>query len=144
MAVMTLPTVIVAVEESLHSVPPDFREASLALGATRWQAVRTTVIPHALPGVFTGAILATGRAAGEVAPILFTGAAYYLPESIPGLSDQFMALGYHLYVMATQSVDIEGTRGIQAATALVLLSLTAGLGLLAALLRARLRQRSGR
>jgi len=141
MALLTLPVVIVSVEEALRSVPPEYREASLALGATKFQTVLKIVLPNAYTGILTGTILAVGRGAGEVAPILFTGAAYYLPQIPSSLSDQFMHLGYHLYIMSTQSPDVEATLGIQYATAFVLLVLTFLLNFSAIILRYRLRAR---
>jgi len=140
MALLTLPVVIVSVEEALKQVPRDLREASLALGATKWQTVRKVVLPNSIGGILTGAILAVSRGAGEVAPILFTGAAYFLPH-LPGqLSDQFMELGYHIFIMSTQSTDVTGTLGIQYATTLVLLLLTFTLNFSAIWLRWRIRQ----
>lgn len=141
MALLTLPVVIVSVEEAIRSVPREQREASLALGSTKWHTVWRIVIPNAFPGILTGAILAISRGAGEVAPILFTGAAYYLPHLPSSLSDQFMDLGYHIYIMATQSADVDATGGIQFATTLVLIGLTFGLNLCAAVLRYYLRKR---
>jgi phosphate transport system permease protein len=141
MALLTLPVVIVSVEEALRTVPRDMREASLALGATKWQTLWKVVLPQSLGGILTGAILAVSRGAGEVAPILFTGAAYFLPDLPNELSDQFMELGYHLYIMSTQSPDVEKTMGIQYATTLVLLILTFTLNFSAIALRARLRRR---
>ncbi|MBI1803978.1 MAG: phosphate ABC transporter permease PstA [Ignavibacteriae bacterium] len=140
MSLLTLPVVIVSVEEAIRTVPGELREASLALGATKWQTIRKVVIPHSLTGILTGGILAVSRGAGEVAPILFTGAAYFLPHLPSSLSDQFMELGYHVYIMATQSPDVEATRGIQYATTLVLLLLTFGLNFSAIYLRHRLRR----
>lgn len=142
MALLTLPVVIVSVEEALRSVPADYREGSLALGATKFQTIVKIVLPNAYTGILTGTILAVGRGAGEVAPILFTGAAYYLPYLPSSLSDQFMQLGYHLYIMATQSPDVEATLGIQYATAFVLLVLTFLLNFSAIILRSRLRGRA--
>ena len=137
---MTLPVVIVATEESLRAIPPGLREASLALGATRFQTVIRIVLPQALPGILTGGILAVGRAAGEVAPILFTGAAYYMASLPRSLTDQFMDLGYHVFILSTQSPNIEKTRPILFSTVLVLLLLTLALNLAAILLRARIRR----
>lgn len=141
MALLTLPVVIVSVEEALRSVPNELREASLAIGATKWQTVRRIVLPNSMRGILTGVILAIGRGAGEVAPILFTGAAYFLPHLPESLSDQFMNLGYHVYIMSTQSTDVEATKGIQFATVLVLLAVTFSLNLIAVTLRYRLRKR---
>lgn len=142
MALLTLPVVIVSVEEALKAVPKELREASLALGATKWQTIRKIVIPHSFTGILTGGILAVSRGAGEVAPILFTGAAYFLPKLPNSLSDQFMELGYHIYIMSTQSPDVEATRGIQYATTLVLLLLTFMLNFSAIFLRYKVRTRS--
>lgn len=139
MALLTLPVVIVSVEEAIRSVPKELREASLALGATKWQTIRKVVIPRSITGILTGGILAVSRGAGEVAPILFTGAAYFLPYLPGSLSDQFMELGYHIYIMSTQSPDVEATKSIQYATTLVLLALTFILNFSAIFLRYKLR-----
>jgi len=141
LALLNLPVVIVTTEEALRTVGRDQREASLALGATRWQTVRHVLLPQALPGILTGAILAVARGAGEVAPILFTGAAYFLPFLPKAPTDQFMELGYHVFVLATQSPDVDATRPLLFGTVLVLLALTFLLNLTAILLRARLRAR---
>jgi phosphate transport system permease protein len=139
LAVLTLPVVIVSVEEALRAVPQSFRDASAALGATRSQTVFRVVLPQAVPGVLTGAILAVSRGAGEVAPILFVGAAYYLPELATRLNHQFMELGYHIYVLSTQSPDVEATKPLVYATVLTLLGLTFLLNFTAIALRGRLR-----
>ncbi|HEY9175979.1 MAG TPA: phosphate ABC transporter permease PstA [Verrucomicrobiae bacterium] len=139
LAVMTLPVVIVATEESLKAIPMGLREGSLALGATKLQTIIRVVLPQALPGIMTGGILAVSRAAGEVAPILFTGVAYYMADLPRKLSDQFMDLGYHVFVLSTQSPNIEQTRPILYATVLVLLILTFTLNFTAILIRARVR-----
>ena len=144
MALLTLPVVIVSVEEALKAVPRELREASLALGATKWETIRKVVLPNAITGILTGGILAVSRGAGEVAPILFTGAAYFLPHLPKALSDQFMELGYHIYIMSTQSPDVEATRGIQYATTLVLLVLTFALNFSAMFLRYKIRTRTAR
>ncbi len=141
MALLTLPVVIVSVEEAIKTVPQDLREASLALGATRWQTIRKVVLPGSMGGILTGAILAVSRGAGEVAPILFTGAAYFLPQLPHRFTDQFMELGYHVFIMTTQSTDVEKTLPIQYATTLVLLLLTFTLNFSAIALRARIRRR---
>lgn len=140
LAVMTLPVVIVATEESLRAIPAGLREASLALGATKLETIAQIVLPQALPGILTGGILAVSRAAGEVAPILFTGAAYYMAHLPRQLTDQFMDLGYHTYVLATQSPNVERTRPILFATVLVLLVLTFSLNAVAIVVRARMRR----
>jgi phosphate transport system permease protein len=141
MAVMTLPVVIVATEEALKAVPKGLREASLALGATKLETIWKIVLPEALPGVITGAILAIGRGAGEVAPIMFTGAAYYLAHLPTNWTDQFMHLGYHVFVLSTQSPDIERTKPILYGSVLVLLAVTFLLNLAGVLVRARIRSR---
>jgi phosphate transport system permease protein len=143
LAVLTLPVVIVSTEEALRVIPRELKDASYALGATKLQTIRRIIIPQAMPGILTGAILAVSRGAGEVAPILFTGAAYYLPYIPSKLNDQFMELGYHIYVMATQSPDIEATKPILYGTVLVLLVLTFALNFMAISLRSRLRTRRG-
>ncbi len=140
LAVMTLPVVIVATEESLRSITPGLREASLALGATKLQTIIRIVLPNALPGILTGAILAVSRAAGEVAPILFTGAAYYLADLPHALNDQFMDLGYHTYILASQAPNIEKARPILYGTVFVLLLLTFSLNAIAIFARARIRR----
>jgi phosphate transport system permease protein len=141
LAVMTLPVVIVATEESLRAIPMGLREASLALGATKLETILKIVLPQALPGIMTGGILAISRAAGEVAPILFTGVAYYMASLPHHFSDQFMDLGYHVFVLSTQSPNIEKTRPILYATVLVLLALTFALNFVAILIRARVRKK---
>ena len=140
LAVMTLPVVIVATEEALKSVPPGLREASLALGATKLKTIIKIVLPQALPGILTGGILAVSRAAGEVAPILFTGVAYYMSNLPTHLTDQFMDLGYHVFVLSTQSPNIDQTQPILYATVLVLLILTFALNIVAILVRSRMRR----
>ncbi|MBU8899123.1 phosphate ABC transporter permease PtsA [Corallococcus sp. H22C18031201] len=142
LAVLTLPVVIVSTEEALRAVPLDHRTASLALGATQSQTLVRVVLPGALPGILTGAVLAISRGAGEVAPILFTGAAYFLPDLPTHLNSQFMHLGYHTYVLATQSPDVEATRPLLYATVLVLLMLTFALNLVAVIIRSRTRRKA--
>lgn len=137
LAVMTLPVVITAAEEALSSVPRSFREASLALGATRWQTTVRVVLPNAVAGIITGLILGVGRAAGETAPILFTVAAFYLRDLPRSIHDQAMALPYHLYVISTQVPN--ASPRVQWGTALVLLALVLGLNLVAAVIRTRYR-----
>ncbi|MEW6411682.1 MAG: phosphate ABC transporter permease PstA [Candidatus Zixiibacteriota bacterium] len=141
MALLTLPVVIISTEEALRTIPRELKEASYALGATKLQTIVRIIIPQAMPGILTGAILAVSRGAGEVAPIMFTGAAYYLPYLPSKLYDQFMELGYHIYVMATQSPDVEATKPILYGTVLVLLVLTFMLNFTAIFIRSRLRRR---
>lgn len=121
LGLLTLPWTITASEEALKSVPDAYRAGALALGATKWQMIRTSVLPYAIPGILTGAILGLSRAAGETAPLLFTGVAFYIPHLPKSLFDQFMALPYHLFVMSTQHHDIIGVRPIAYGTAAVLL-----------------------
>lgn len=139
LGIMTLPVVISTAEEAILSVPQEFRLVSQSLGATRWQTIRHQVLPHAMPGIITGVILGLSRAAGETAPILFTVAAFYLP-SLPGsVSDQTMALPYHLYVISTQVPGMP--LSVQYGTALVLLLLVLSLTLVATVIRTRMRRR---
>jgi len=140
LAILTLPVVIVSTEEALRAVPREHRDASLALGATRSQTLRRVVLPGALSGILTGAILAVARGAGEVAPILFTGVAYFLPDLPTSPVSQFMHLGYHTYVLATQSPDVEATRPLLYGTVLVLLVLTFALNAVAIAIRTRTRR----
>lgn len=119
----------------------NLREASLALGATKWETICKIVLPEAFPGVMTGVILAVGRGTGEVAPIMFTGAAYYLAHLPRGVTDQFMNLGYHIFVLSTQSPDIERTKPILYGSVLVLFLLTFLLNLVGVLVRAKSRAR---
>lgn len=141
LALLTLPTVVVATEEALRVVPRAHREVAYSLGATRWQMVRFVLLPQAVGGILTGTILAISRGAGEVAPILFTGAAYFLPYLPTRLNHQFMELGYHVYVLATQSPDVDATLPILYATVLVLLVLTFGLNFTAIIIRSKIRRR---
>jgi phosphate transport system permease protein len=141
LAILTLPVVVVATEEALRSVPRDLRDASLALGATKFETVMRVVLPEALGGILTGSILAVSRGAGEVAPIMFTGAAYFLPYLPTHLNDSFMNLGYHVYVLATQSPDVDRTKPLLYGTVLVLLGLTFLLNIVAVIIRARTRRR---
>lgn len=142
LGLLTLPWTITASEEALKTVPKSYRDGALALGATRWQAIRTNVLPYAVPGMLTGAILGLARAAGETAPILFTGAAFFLPFLPRSLFDQFMALPYHLYILATQHQDIAKVRPIAYGTALVLIGLILLLNGTAVVIRYRLRQKA--
>lgn len=138
LAILVLPVIITAAEEALRSVPVSFRQASLALGATKWETVRHVVLPAAMPGILTGTILGVGRAAGETAPILFTVAAFYLPFLPRSVFDQVMALPYHLYVVSTQVAGMP--EKVQYGTAIVLLALVLGMNLVAIVIRARFRR----
>ncbi len=141
LGLLTLPVTITASEEALKSVPDSFREGALAVGATKWQAIRTNVIPSALPGIITGMILGISRAAGETAPILFTGAAFYLASLPSSLASRFMALPYHLFIMSTQHHSIEKVRPIAYGTALVLIGLVVTMNMSAIILRAHYRKK---
>ena len=141
LAVMTLPVVIVTTEESLRAIPQGLREASLALGATKLETIFKIVVPQAMPGIMTGTILAISRAAGEVAPILFTGAAYYMADMPKTLHDQFMDLAYHVFILSTQSPNVEKTRPLLYSTVLVLLLLTFTLNIVAIFVRANMRKK---
>jgi phosphate transport system permease protein len=138
LGIMILPVIITASREALESVPKSFRIVSLSLGASKWQTIRHSVLPHALPGILTGTILGLGRAAGETAPILFTVAAFYLPKLPQSVFDQTMALPYHLYVISTQVPGIP--ENVRYGTALVLLILVLILNLAAIILRYRFRK----
>jgi phosphate transport system permease protein len=146
MALLTLPTVVVATEEALRAIPQSYREVAYSLGATKWQMIRRVVLPQAVGGILTGGILAVSRGSGEVAPVMFTGAAYFLPDLPTRLNSQFMEMGYHVYVMTTQSPDVEATRPILYTTVMVLLMLTFLLNFTAVMIRAQIRkrQRDGR
>jgi phosphate transport system permease protein len=139
LGIMTLPVVISTAEEALLTVPREFRLVSQSLGASRWQTIRHQVLPHAIPGILTGVILGLSRAAGETAPILFTVAAFYRPDLPHSLSDQTMALPYHLYVIATQVPGMP--LSVQYGTALVLLLLVLSMTLTAAAVRTTMRRR---
>ncbi|MDH4320143.1 MAG: phosphate ABC transporter permease PstA [Desulfobulbaceae bacterium] len=141
LACMVLPTIIVTSEESLRAVPQAFRQASLALGATKWEAIRTAVLPYSVSGIITGAILGIGRAAGETAPILLTVAAFFLPKLPGSIFDQVMALPYHLYILATQHPDTDKVLPLQYGTAFVLLAMVLGLSLGAILIRVHFRRK---
>ena len=141
LGVLTLPVIIGSSEEALRSVPDTYREASLGLGATKWQTIYRVVLPAALPGILTGAILGISRAAGETAPIMFTAAVFYTPSLPTSVFDEIMALPYHIYVLATAGTEIEATRHLQYGTAIVLIVLVMGLNLIAIIYRARLQRR---
>jgi len=141
LALLILPILIRAGEEALQAVPMSFREGALALGATKWHAVRTVVLPSAIPGILTGLILGVSRAIGETAPIMFTAAAFYMSRLPETLSDKVMALPYHIFVMATESPNYFRTRNLQFGAALVLLGMVMVMNLGAVMWRARVRRR---
>ncbi len=138
---LILPTVIGASEEALRQVPATFREASLGLGATKWQTIRRVILPSALPGILTGSILGLSRAAGETAPIMFTAATFYTLHLPSSVLDEVMALPYHIYVLATAGTHIDETRPLQYGTVLVLIGLVLGMNLIAIVIRTRLRRK---
>lgn len=144
LGVLCLPVVIGTAEEALRSVPATYREASLALGGTKWQTIWRVVLPSALPGILTGSILGISRAAGETAAIMFTAAVFYTPKMPDSIFSDVMALPYHIYVLATAGTEIEKTRPIQFGTALVLIGLVLGMNLFAIFLRAWLQKRQGK
>lgn len=144
LALLILPVIIRASQEALITVPKEYREASLALGVTKWETIRRVVLPAALPGMITGAILSVGRVAGETAPILLTGAAYFLPRLPDSVFSQFMALPYHLYVLATSGTSISQTRPLQYGTALILLVIVLSVNLIAVTLRSHYKKKLSR
>jgi phosphate transport system permease protein len=137
LGLLTLPYIITTTEEALKNVPHSFREGALALGATKWEAIRSNVLPTAVPGIVTGSILGLSRAAGETAPILFTGVAFYLRYLPSNINDEFMALPYHLYILSTQHHAIEEVRPLAYGTAMVLLGLIFILNIIAFVIRNR-------
>lgn len=141
LGLLVLPIIIAASREAIQAVPQSVRDASLALGATKWQTIRHHVLPYSLPGIMTGVILSLSRAAGETAPILLTGAAFYMSGLPDSLFSQFMALPYHVWAMATQSSDLAATRPIQYGTALVLLALVIGMNVVAIVIRKKYREK---
>jgi len=138
---MTLPVIIGATEEALRAVPDTYREASLGLGATKWQTIYRVVLPTAMPGILTGGILGISRAAGETAPIMFTAAVFFTPVLPSSIFDEVMALPYHIYVLATAGTEIAKTRPLQYGTALVLIALVLGMNLVAIVYRSHLRKK---
>ncbi|MEN6481408.1 MAG: phosphate ABC transporter permease PstA [Anaerolineaceae bacterium] len=139
LSIMTLPVIISTTEEALRAVPQSFRVVSLALGSSKWQTIRRVVLPQALPGIMTGVILGLERAAGETAPLLFTGAAFFLPRLPNSPLDATMALPYHIFVISTQvpGMPIQ----IQYGTVLVLLVFVLGMNIIATVIRSRARAR---
>lgn len=138
LGLLAMPLIIRVTEEALKAVPETYRHGSLALGATKLQTITRVVIPAAFPNIMTGLILSIGRVSGETAPILFTAAAYFLPQLPSSVFDQVMALPYHLYVIATSGTDLEATRPMAYGTALILILIVLAMNLLANLLRRRL------
>lgn len=138
---LTLPVIIGTAEEALRAVPATYREASLALGASKWQTIYRVVLPAALPSMLTGGILALSRAAGETAAIMFTAAVFFTKKLPDSIFDKVMALPYHIYVLATAGTEIEQTRHLQYGTALVLIFLVVGMNLAAIIYRSKLRKK---
>lgn len=143
LSILTLPVIIAASEEAIKSVPRTYREASLALGASKWETIRNVVLPAALPGIMTACILGLSRAAGETAPLLMTGVAYYLPQVSLDIFRQFMALSTHIFFMATQSPNPELTRPIQYGAIVVLLLIVLSMNMSAILIRSYFRKKMG-
>lgn len=141
LAALILPVIIGTAEEALRNVPSTYREASLALGATKWQTIYRVVLPAALPGMLTGSILGISRAAGETAAIMFTAAVFYTKHLPSSIFDPVMALPYHVYVLATAGTQIEATRPLQYGTALILIALVFLMNLIAIFYRAHLQRR---
>lgn len=141
LAILALPIVISAAREAIQAIPPSLREASLALGATKWQTIQHHVLPYALPGILTGVILALSRAAGETAPILLTGAAFYMSSMPDSIFSQFMALPYHVYAVATQTMAGMNGSPVVYGAAIVLLLLVIGMNLIAIIVRKRYREK---
>lgn len=140
LGILILPTIIRASEEALLAVPRSFREASLALGATKWQTIRRAVLPSATPGILTGAILGVGRAAGETAPILFTAATFFITRLPSSIFDEVQALPYHIYALMTEGTHPDLQVPIAYGTALILISLVLLINLVAITIRYRIRK----
>ncbi len=140
LGVLNLPVIIRSTEEALLVVPQSYREASLSLGATKWQTIYKIVLPNALSGILTGVMLSLGRAAGETAPIMFTAAAYFTPDLPTSVFHEVMALPYHIYVMATAGTHIAETRHLQYGTVIVLIALVLLLNMAGLLIRYRYRR----
>jgi len=157
LAILVLPIIIVSTSEALNSVPKTYRDAAYGLGATKWQTIKNVALPQAKPGILTGIILAVSRGAGETAPILFLGAAFFLPNlplvdicigdyciTIINPAEQFMYLAYHIFILATQSSNPTKTLPIQYGATLVLIGLTFLLNITAIIFRYRFRKSIGR
>jgi phosphate transport system permease protein len=133
---MVLPVITTAAEEAITTVPASFKEASYALGATKWQTIRRVILPNASGGIITGTILGIGRAAGETAPIMFTAASFYLPKLPNSVMKDCMALPYHLYVLVSEMLSVN--EKMQWGTAVTLLMLVVSMNVIAAITRARI------
>ena len=135
LAIMVLPIVITVSQEALYTIPKSMREGALALGSTKWETIRYHVLPYALPGMLTGSILALSRAAGETAPIIMTGAAFYMTHLPSSVFDEFMALPYSIYTLTTESSDVQIIRPIVFGAIIILLLIVLGMNLIAISLR---------
>ena len=144
LAVLALPIVINTTEAALNQVPQAWREASLALGANKKQTIFKIILPAALPGILTGNILALSRVAGETAAIMYTAAVFYTPKMGDSILDPLMSLPYHIYVLATSSVNVDATRPLQYATALLLVVMVLGLNMIALVIRNRAQKKIAR
>lgn len=142
LGLLSLPYIITTTEEALKQIPNSMREATLALGATQFETIRDVVLPKAMPGILTGVILTLSRAAGETAPILFTGVAFYINGVTTGLNQEFMALPYHLYMLSTQHSSIEQVRPLAYGTAVVLILLVFILNMIAFYIRFKQREKA--
>lgn len=140
LAVLTLPLIISTSEEALRNVPDTYREASLALGGTKSQTIARVVLPSAIPGMLTGAILGVARAAGETAAVMFTAAVFFTPKNPSSVFDSVMCLPYHIYVLCTAGTEIDKTRPLQYGTAIVLIFLVLGINAAALVVRDKLQQ----
>ena len=144
LACLSLPLMVTASEQAFRAVPRDYRDASYALGATKWQTIRKVVLPTAAPTIITGIILSIGRVAGETAPIIFTGAAFFTPGIARSLFSEVMALPYHVYVLATAGTNIAATRHLQYGAILVLVAFVLGISSIGVWMRIRLNKSRGR
>jgi phosphate transport system permease protein len=142
LGLLSLPYIITTTEEAIKRIPNSMREATLALGATQFETIRDVVLPKALPGILTGVILTVSRAAGETAPILFTGVAFYINGLPKTFNQEFMALPYHLYMLSTQHHSIEQVRPLAYGTAVVLITLVFCLNIIAFIIRYKNREQN--
>lgn len=139
LAILALPLIIASAQEALQTVPHSLREASLALGATKWETIKRIVLPNALPGIITGIILSIGRVAGETAPILFTAAAFYIKGYPDSLFSEVMALPYHIYALMVEGTHPDSQTAIAYGCSLILLLLVLAVSLVAIIIRQRQR-----
>ena len=142
LGILVLPLIISATQEALQAVPHSIREASLALGATKWQTIKKIVLPSAMPGIITGVILSIGRVAGETAPILFTAAAFYLKGFPKSIFSEVMALPYHIYALMTEGAHPDKQTAIAYGCSLILLLLVLSVSFVAIVIRQKQRSKS--